>query len=201
MTPVSINLHPDEVELGATLIVAAAGAVQRPGGGVVAAWDFTHVTDPLYHAEHGVARMCEAAAARLRCPCRCFAFKVLPQNHGSGLIPANPGPWPTGGLVFEPMLDALAESVRAGDLALVVADGRRTVATAEAMAPLHPGILRFRPCGYGEPLVADLDAFAEAGFPTLVVSSDVVPGRWSAHEVLELSARLADAIAVAPSSG
>lgn len=40
MPPLIIAIHPNEVALGAALIVAAAGAVRHGNSGICAAWDF-----------------------------------------------------------------------------------------------------------------------------------------------------------------
>jgi len=193
-TPLSIALHPEEVALGASLIVAAAGAVRR-GGGVVAAWDFFHATNVPTRTDVAVAAMLQMAAAQLDVPCVCFRFRSQPLARALGLVPAR-GRLTDGedGLLFEPALAALAADVAAGAAALVVSNGLRTGFAPQAPAPFLPGVLRLRPCER-EVLDSREDAFAESGFPTLVVSDRVNANGRSAHEGLELCARLAARLA------
>jgi len=188
MAPFLICLHPDEVAIGAALIVAAAGAVQRPGGGVAAAWGLY----PLYQAERGMAAMCQAAAAHLRCPCRCFAFQADPQLVTLGPVPP-PVRWPKGGgRSFDPTLSRLATEVGGGALGLLMDDGWGTASDPRTKVSFRPGILHLCPSYPGDSPTGVGDAFVEAGFPTLIVSAEVPLRRWSAHEVLDLSAQLVE---------
>lgn len=190
MPPFVIAIHPDEVDLGAALIVAAAGAVRRDGGGVVAAWDVFHTNVPL-PTERAVEAMLTAAEATLACPCACFSFLDRPRPRAPGLVSADAvfdEDWRE--LAFEPALAALDADVAAGGLGLAISNGV-ALRSLGREAAFRPGILHLRPCRPGDEVYRTKDVFTRGGFPTLVVSDTVVPGGISAHEGLEWCARLA----------
>jgi len=186
MPPPYFAIHPDEVALGTAFIVAAARAVRR-GGGLVAAWDYTHRMEPLLSSDIGVAQMLDAVPDG---PAASFCFRTALGPRSPGLVSAL-STQERGGLFFQPPLNALAAEVQAGGFGLIVSNGLRTLPTdADAQVPFHPGILRINPCSWGA-RVHDRDIFAHSRFPTLVVSDQVAAGCHSAHEILDSCARLA----------
>jgi len=192
--PLVIAIHPDEVALGTALILAAADAVRR-GGGLVAAWEYVHAATPfdgVGWTEEAVGEMLGAAVATLACPSACLRFAARPEVRTPGVVPAPAVPVrDNDGLLFAPTLAVLAADVAAGALGLIVSDGQRVLSAPDAKAPFAPGVLRLHPSYHGVGWHTEHDAFAEAGFPTLLVSTSVVPNRYSAHEALELCAGLA----------
>jgi len=114
-TPFSIPIHPDDGVTGITLIRAAVAAVCRPGGRVVAGWDYCHTLPPRYPTEQAADAMLARAAQRIPAPCACFRFTARPGRKIAGLVPPlllrRPGRVP---FQIVPAIESLAASVRAG---------------------------------------------------------------------------------------
>lgn len=190
-----IHLHPEDVAAGAALIVAAAGAV-RQGGGLVAAWDYSHLMTPYYPSEEAAAAMLALAGQRLGCPTSCFQFKTTVHARMPELRPIPTVPPEEDRLLFEPALAALTAEVAAGAFGLLVSNGMPTFLEPNPAALFRPGVLRLHPGQFGQFSSDDIDVLARTGIPTLIVSSSATPGALSSHELLDccrlLAARMAE---------
>jgi len=183
-----VAISPHEVALGSALIRAAATG---RGAGLVAAWAHIHLLRPLLFAEQQLIKMLAAVEAVETSSS--FCFRTTPGPRTPGLVPHFGDADEIS--LFEPTLAILATEVAAGAGALIVSNGLH----GEDGAPpiRRPGVLRILPCTWDESQ-DEHDVFAQAGFPTLVISPDVVPHSRSAHEILELCAQLAAHLAVEP---
>lgn len=194
--PFVLHLHSDDVAAGTALILAAAGAVRRASGGVVAGWDFCHLLAPLFPTERSVGQMLRAVAERLGCRCSSFRFTATPQHWEAGLVPAAGLPTEAPRRQLASPIAALAEQVQTtGALALLVSNGLRGVDSFESNPFFLPGILRVLPCTLSDELLLEDDLFGVAGFPTLILSDLVAPGALSGHELLERCGQLATRMA------
>lgn len=190
--PLTLYLNPQDVATGALLLVAAAGAVRRPQGILLAAWNYYHAMQPHSASELAVRDMLNAAAGAIDTTCACFCFKDEPSRHTSGLVPLpTPNRFPPILSRFPRAIEALATAVCTdGAFAVVVSNGRDALPGAESRPVFRPGILRLNPCG-DEVAYATEDVFSELGFPTLTITPYAKRDRMSSHERLELCGQLA----------